>query len=547
MYPNGCVLGDTANTGSYNTLIECENDCPYPPPTPTFCNECVGNLVTNGNFATTNNWIATPSSFTPGTGIVLIDPISGYATAGISSGVQFNFDNTSSVHLTQANVFNISCSYSVCFQAWANVFPANSPDAAISIGNGNYPITNVLSGLTQTPTAYTVILNNVSTNNLTFYFGLASGSTSPNAEINIDNICVTLLSCPPEEIADCIITGSASTFEIVEYDCLCPEGYISNGSGSCISTLNQVILPIALPTASYNSYIPNVWAWNFGQGFSVLQPPSLTNYYYYPTPGSTWAYYNLSSLAGTGNPSLYYQHNLDGTGNASAGTPSPIVGNPNIFKTQYTFDILKAPFWTSPSPIGNPPLVGIGFWINHQFNGSTTSNTTPIWPVLDDPYLNNWILKRARYLRENDNPQKMWYGCGTAISPSITTKTYYLLINGSREFKIKLNGVTLITLGVGQAVQNNYSTFIFPMVNQNYYARRIATPTTGLGTLPAPFYGNNPYISYLNRPSGSLAYNSGANVLISNQIDYYNLYGFPLHKDPLHQFTLLQSLQDLVV
>jgi hypothetical protein len=523
--PNGCVLGDAANTGSYATQAECQNSCFYPDPEPTFCSECIGNLVTNGDFTTTDNWIATPSSYTPGTGIMLIDPLSGYATAGVNSGVQFNNDNTSSISLTQANVFNISCSYTVCFQAWTNIFPANSPDASISIGSGNYPVINVLSGLTQTPTAYTVILNNVATNNLTFYFGLASGSLANNAEINIDNICVTLLSCPPEEVGDCLITGSAYNYEEVEYDCLCPTGYISNGSGSCFysSSAIQIVSPLSLPTASYSTSGNVQMVWNYGQGFSVLQPPSSSNTLFYPTPGPLWAYYNLSSQTGTGNPSLYYQYNLDGTGNSSTGNPSPITGNPNIYKTQYTFDILKAPFWTSPSPIGNPPLVGIGFWINTNWNGNTTSASTPLWPVIDNPYLNNWILKRARYVQENTQPQQMWFGCGTAIPPSVTTKTYYLLVNASREFKIKLNGVTLITLGGGQTVQNNYASFAFPMVYQNSYARRVATPLTGLGSLPSPFYGNNPYISYPSRPSGSLAYFSGIGVLTSNGTNFYSL------------------------
>ena len=527
--PNGCVLGDAANTGSYATQAECQNSCFYPDPEPTFCSECIGNLVTNGDFTTTDNWIATPSSYTPGIGIMLIDPLSGYATAGVSQQTQFNNDNTSSISLTQANVFNISCSYSVCFQAWTNIFPANSPDASISVGNGNYPVTNVLSGLTQTPTAYTVILNNVATNNLTFYFGLASGSLATNAEINIDNICVTLLSCPPEEVGDCLITGSAYNYEEVEYDCLCPTGYISNGSGSCFysSSAIQVIPPIALPTASYDSTL-DFWAWYWiqqgGIGYSILQPPSLTNSLFYPSQGSQWFYYNLSSLTGTGNPSLYYQYNLNGTGNSSSMNPSPIAGNPNIYKTQYTFDILKAPFWSSPSSTGNPPLFGNGaFWVPQTFNGNTTSFFAPIWPVPDNPYFNNWILKRTRYLRDNTNPQKMWFGCGTAISPSVTTKTYYLLITAARQFKIKLNGVTIITTGGGQAVQNTYSSINYPMVEQQWLARAVATPLTGLGSLPSPFYGYNPYISYSDRPSGSLAYQDGTHYLTNPVIAYYNL------------------------
>ena len=521
--PNGCVLGDDANTGSYATLIECENNCFYPPILPTYC-DCPGpNLVINGNFATTDNWVSTPSTYTPGTGIMLIDPLSGYATAGISSGVQFNNDNTSSVYLTQANVFNISCSYSVCFQAWASISPANDPSATIILDDGNYPITNVLSGLTQTPTAYTVILNNVSTNDLTFYFGFPLGSTAANAEINIDNICVTLLSCPPEEIADCIITGSASTFEIVEYDCLCPEGYISNGSGSCITT-SQPILPISMPTSSYPPTVDSALVYGLGMGYSILQPPSPTNPHFSPT----WYYNCLSTAIGTGNPSLYYQYNLNGTGNTSSLNPSPIEGNPNIFKTQYTFDILKPSFWSSPPPLGNPPFgyqvnTTVYDWNYTSWNGGIVSSFPPYNPTPNNPYSTNWILKRARYAQNTNNIQQMWFGCGTTVPLSVTTKTYYLLITAARQFKIKLNGVTIITTGVGQAVQNTMSSINYPMVWQNSYARYFSTPTTGLGTLPAPFYGNNPYISAFNRPSGSLIWYSGASFLNSGGTDYLSL------------------------
>ena len=117
----------------------------------------------------------------------------------------------------------------------------------------------------------------------------------------------------------------------------------------------------------------------------------------------------------------------------------------------------------------------------------------------------------------------MWFGCGTTVPTSVTTKTYYLLITAARQFKIKLNGVTIITTGGGQTVQNIMSSINYPMVWQNSYARAFSTPTTGLGTLPAPFYGNNPYISAFNRPSGSLAYGSGVYFLNQSNINYFSL------------------------
>ena len=484
--PNGCVLGDDANTGSYATLIECENNCFYPPILPTYC-DCPGpNLVINGNFATTDNWVSTPSTYTPGTGIMLIDPLSGYATAGISSGVQFNNDNTSSVYLTQANVFNISCSYSVCFQAWASISPANSANATIILDDGNYPlnlINNSTNNLTQIPTAYTVILNNISTNDLTFYFGFPPGSTAANAEINIDNICVTLLSCPPEEIADCIITGSASTFETVEYDCLCPEGYISNGSGSCISNNISTIPPTVVPN------IPNYGfqiGFNGSVGPGLLQPGNLPMVYL--TSGTP-----LSPIAGWSQPSLYYQYDINGQSTASLNNPSPIAGNPNIHKTQYTFDILKAPFWTTPPAAGNNP------YYLPSINGINLQTTSP--PPTPTYVWSRWIQKRLRSMGLIQNPlnsnQTAWLGCGTSINTPIT-KTYYVMVCAALEWKIKLNGVTILQTNPSpQGIIQPLTPTNYPEYVKQIYARYFATPTTGLGTLPAPFYGKNPYINNL--------------------------------------------------
>jgi len=516
--PNGCVLGDDANTGSYTTLIECENNCFYPPILPTYC-DCPGpNLVINGNFATTDNWVSTPSTYTPGTGIMLIDPVSGYATAGVNSGVQFNFDNTSSIYLTQANVFNISCSYSVCFQAWANIYPANSANATIILDDGNYPLNttiNSINNLTQTPTAYTINLNNVSTNDLTFYFGFPSGSTAANAEINIDNICVTLLSCPPEEIADCIITGSASTFEIVEYDCLCPEGYISNGSGSCISIENPQT-PIILNPAVYPSF-PGVL---LSPGLSILQP--------YPTSFTAAVLSNGSIIPpniGWSQPSLYYQYNLNGQSAASLTNPSPIAGNPNIHKTQYTFDILKSPFWTDPAPAGNPI---------YNNNGTLSPvGTTNIPPNPLPSYVwDRWLVKRMRTVTWTSNAS--WFGCGTSITTP-TTKTYYVMISAGYEYKMKLNGVTILQTNPNQNYVTNFTPANYPEYQKQFYARIVGNNNTGLGTLPAPFYGLNPYITSF--VSGSWGWtNSGAGYTTEAYFQVFNWQG--THKIGLSNISI---------
>jgi hypothetical protein len=535
--PNGCVLGNIINTGSYATQAECELLCFDSPVEPTYCNCKEPNLVTNGDFANgSTGWNFFPQTYTPGIGIL---DLSGQVTAGVSSAVQFNSSNTSSMYLSQPNVFTPSCSYQVCFQAWANTSPANDPNATIILDDGNYPLNpgnNALSGLTTIPTAYTINLNNINTNDLTFYFGFPSGSTASNAEINIDNICITLLGCPPEPIVDCIITGSASNYEDVEYDCICPEGYAPDGNGNCITT-NQPMLPISMPTSSYDgTYAPNIFAWSNGQGYSLLQPPTPTSQLNTPL----WYEYTLPTVI-LGNASLYYQYNFNGTGNSSTGNPSPIAGNPNIYKTQYTFDILKSNFFSDPPATGNPPFFlnpnGNGSFLPYNFqnwNGSPQSNIYPYNPVPANPF-NNWITKRVRYANPNSTLQSMWYGCGTAVEVSPTTKTYHLLIVAARQYKIKLNGVTLLTTGTGQFVQNSFpfsgtiSNTNYPVSVQQYYARWPASATTGLGTIPSPIYGFNPYI---NLPiSGNLGWLKGSSFLtnytstFSTGISYPSLYG----------------------
>ena len=504
--PNGCVLGDVTNTGSYDTLQDCEDACFYPTPEPTYCGECIGNLVTNGDFLNgPTGWISQPSTYTPGVGILSIDTLTGIATAGVSTN--FNNNNTSSISLTQANVFNISCSYNVCFQAWTGVNQANVANATVAIDDGNYPIINLVNNLTTTPTAYTVTLNNVATNNLTFYFGFPSGSTgNNNAEINIDNICVTLLSCPPEEIGDCLITGSTYNYETVTYDCLCPEGYISNGSGSCIVFASSSISASSYPTSS----LINPTVFFEYKGESVLQNSNsypITNGSYIP-PNVGWS-----------QPSLYYYYDINGHSSASLTSPSPLTGNPNVHHTQYTFDVLKAPFWTDPPPAGNPTLAN-----NNQVVGGISNPPSPI----PTNVWSRWLIKRLRYFKGENPNLGNWLGVGTIINTP-ATKTYYVMVCAGDEWKIKLNGTTILKTNPSIPNVLVYSNNSYPEYIKQVYARTPSTPTSGLGTLPAPFFGFNPYIT--NYISGSwgwdfwnVNYNIYATFPWTTQFSYSNGY-----------------------
>jgi hypothetical protein len=236
---NGCVQVPSGSAGAVATLAECETYCVPVTSVPTSCS-CDGflNLVTNSNFSQGSaNWTYSPLNWTPGVGSFSFSQ--GYASPSVEATMSLS--GTSSMYLTQPNVFNISCSYNVCFQAWVGV-AVN--DALISVDNGNN-LTQGTGPLTTTPTAYSFTLNNVATTDLTFFFGM--GVTGSNgARMNIDDICVTLIGCPPvlpttgseatgstTPSSDCFITGSIYSYTSASYDCLCPEGYVSDGSGSC--------------------------------------------------------------------------------------------------------------------------------------------------------------------------------------------------------------------------------------------------------------------------------------------------------------------------
>jgi hypothetical protein len=529
--PNCCVAGTALNTGSFATLAECQasNCCP-PTSSATFC-ECDPdyNLITNGSFQNGSaNWNAYPTTWTPGTGIVIIDSVG--QNVGVGTSVNLNNDNTSSIYLTQPNVFTIGCSYSVCFQASAFATNGQAGNVAIAVGDGTFPIpptTNLINGLTSVLTANTIILNNVTTTDLTFYFGLLPGITA-NAEINIDNICVTLISCPPGEEDDCIISGSIYTYETGSYSCICPEGYISNGSGSCIS-IENVLSPIILNSAVYPFNLSQPGSnCVFSPGVSILQPQPQNS----SGNANTAAVLSNGSMIppniGWSQPSLYYQYNLNGQSAASLTNPSPIAGNPNIHKTQYTFDVLKAPFWTDPAPAGNPI---------YNNNGTFSPLGTTSQPANPQPsYVwDRWLVKRMRTVSAGTSYSGYyWDGCGTSITTPIT-KTYYVMISAGLEYKIKLNGVTILKTNPNLLFTTSYSPINFPEYQKQYYARIAAGPSTGLGTLPAPFYGNNPYIT--SAISGSWGWtNAGAGYITNGA--HFQHHQFQTHRTGLSNISI---------
>jgi hypothetical protein len=372
---NGCIPGTEANPGEFALYYDCvESGCSDQPIVNCPCDQSY-NLVQNSNFANgSTNWNYSPTIYNSLIGSISFS--SGYiqaeAVAPLSS-------LTSSLFVTQSNVFTPSCSYQVCFQAWQD---GDNSTAVVSV-NGDL-VTNL--GLSQTPTSQTFTYT-ADTTDLTFYFGVGSGG----ARINVDNICVTLISCPPKPDEDCtIVSGSASTYEAGTFDlpCSCPNEYEPDGNGNCIASgsilVNKNVTGTVIPAD--------------------------------PTTHPSW---------GINNPALYYEYNTTGIGansispgtSANPNNPSPLFGNPNVYNTQYTFDLLKAPFWKG---------------YNSNFN------------------LCGLSAQLFRQISLNGN----WVGGGSFIDiPS--TKTYYVALIADDSFRFKLDGNVIVqntTMAQGNAL-----------------------------------------------------------------------------------------------
>ena len=488
---NGCVQVPSGSGGAFSTLSACEAIC-NPPiggnPTTCSCDPDL-NIVANSNFSQgSTNWAFSPSTFTSGIGGW--DFSQGYALASTVSS--FSTSGTSSMSLTQPNLFNLSCSYNVCFQAWNT---SDSPNNSITVDTGNYT-TNLPQGtgpLTTVPTAYTFTLNNVATTDLTFFVGT-------NGRVALDNICVTLIGCPPvlpppsgstpptgsgtgsidtgsvtPPLPEyCYITGSIYSYTSASYDCLCPEGFTSNGSGSCITTGSAMI------SASAGLYTPSsVSQSNISNG-DVIPGSSLNQLEYGLTPANYDQIFRKNF--GMAQPVLYHSWSFSGAGYSSINNPSPFSGSSLVYNTQYTFDILSSSFW-------------------HQ-------------PDLGNNWTSRWVAQLARNT-VSGIPQSFpagtygvgdrWVGFGTTINAP-TNKTYYVGIIGTGALKIKLDGNTIMCTSPTETSAPAYvgnSVFNYPAYSQNAYARIPFTGSgwwganfyTTFGTLPTPLNTLNPYIN----------------------------------------------------
>ncbi len=475
---NGCIPVPSGSAGAFVTLAECEENCSDTSGTPTSCS-CDPDLssVTNPSFALgQTGWNPTPSQFTPGVGSWNFSQ--GYASANTLS--PFSTSGTSSVSLTQPNLFSLSCSYEVCFQAWNLV---DSPSNGVTVDTGNYT-TNIPPGtgpLTTTPTAYTFTLNNVETTDLTFFVGTGAST----ARVAIDNVCVTLIGCPPPPPPsegtgsvippeDCYITGSISSYVSASYDCLCPEGYTSDGSGSCVQSGSLVINAISAITSSINA---SPLSSTPIQGYSILQNPAGANQFI--------AGWNILKASGLLQPILYYDWNFNGTGDSSIGNLSPFSGSNKVYNTQYTFDILSSSFWYEPNL---PDNSGVGHNIQALPMRWVAS-------LIRQAQIGNYYYPNVGSIVHFDSEDR-WSGFGTTLNvPS--NKTYYVGIIGQGAMQIKLDGNTILRTSPIATQSYPLNLPNFPAYYQNLYSRYGEWPngTLNFGVLAPPLYSLNNYLS----------------------------------------------------
>jgi hypothetical protein len=494
---NDCIPVPAGTSGAFTSLAECEAKCVGVTPVTTCSCDPDLNLITNPDFSSgPTGWSFTPPQFTPGVGSW--DFSQGYALG--SSNLSFSTSNTSSVSLTQANVFTISCSYRVCFQAWNDNL--NNPLASVSVNTGN-STTNLpqITTLTSTPTAYTFTLNNVETTNLTFFIG--SLTFNQSARIAIDNVCVTLIGCPPPNPPttgsegtgsippeDCYVTGSIYSYVSASYDCLCPQGYVSNGSGSCIGSTSSTLNAIAAITASIGSNNAAAFSTTPVLGYSILQNP---------TPQASIGGWDTPKAAGLLQPILYYDWNFNGTGDSSVGNQSPFSGSSFVYNTQYTFDILSSSFWNQPTL---------------PDNSGANQNSITAFPM-------RWVAGLIRNTQIGNyfstlpinymSTQFRWTGMGTTLNPP-TNKTYYVGIIGQGAMQIKLDGNTILRTSpsalttppynvlasiTAPPLPLNYPPLEYPAYVQNMYARLTDWPNSPqlYGVLPSPIFSSNPYLN----------------------------------------------------
>jgi hypothetical protein len=108
------VPGTEGATGSFDTYEECESSgCGIDPILTCSCDQTT-NLVQNPNFANgSTNWEFYPTTYIPTVGNVNFS--NGYILASPVGDLSTSL--TSSLFVSQSNVFQVSCSYEICFNA----------------------------------------------------------------------------------------------------------------------------------------------------------------------------------------------------------------------------------------------------------------------------------------------------------------------------------------------------------------------------------------------------------------------------------------------
>ena len=397
---NGCVQGTALNPGVYNTLAECEasgcGDSVINPP--ISCSTCTNNIITNGDFLNNlNDWILTPAQSIPGIGGWYNG--GGYAGASIQN-ITFTGSSpniSSEVFIQQSIPITEKCEYNVCLQIWA---PVGEAEAIIDIAGNQF----WTGPLFSTPTAFNFsFIAGTNTDFSVFFAG--------DGRIAMDNVCLELIDCPFPN-SDCIITGSADCYTDIEYDCLCPEGFIPDGTtGNCIES-GSILVPKIITGSAV---------------FSIQQGQI------------PW---------GVLKPSLYSEY--DTNSSASSEVTTSFSGNPRVYNTQYSFDILSASFWNGDDITGS---YGPAVWTNTGFSDQFT-----------------------RTLPSDGN----YYGGGNFI-PLTSSGTYHVAVLADDSYRVKINGTTIV-----EVTPNTWAAF---NIQQNAARDESINPSSSIN-LGSGIFGN---------------------------------------------------------
>ena len=457
-FPSGST-NPAANT-IFATEAECVAQCGYiPPSTCSFCNPLT-NEITNPTFSGLSNWVYQDTQYSQWGGVV-----EWFDSVDQGASIQL-YPTDLGYFISQPNVFQISCSYSVCIDT-TFLQTSNDPGLYITIPNGP----NETFTFNINPNNSQALQFNITANTTDLTIVVNTMLETDGQLLYISKVCATKIGCPEFPYEDCVIEGEIFSYVSASYDCLCPmiNGVIAtpDGDGNCIYgsglTVNKII-------SSLNT-LPLTTDWD---------KIKLTHRYnrYFPV-----LYYNYNSTTGLPTSSI-------GTGSKlNPQNPSPLFGDPRVINSRFTFDFITASFWRKGnfdtwSNFGpNPPPYNRGYG----------------WSMMRTPNLSNYDTDGLPSWGNND----VWYGGGAFIEVT-SSKTYYVALIADSDFRFKISGsgvnLTIQPPAVvltGDSAMYGLNQTVLPSVKYSPTTASTLSSTSGLNFGANSWYGN-PYISQSN-------------------------------------------------